>query len=78
MGLWCFWRGSGQLLLAEKELWKVRCPALTASGMRPSPAALPPRLQESSPRAQRILAAVEAAAAALHLMTVPNMPPRGA
>lgn len=37
---------------------------------------LPP--QESHPRAQKVLVAVEAAAAALHIMTVPHMPPRGA
>jgi hypothetical protein len=34
--------------------------------------------QEATPRAQRLLTAVEAAAVALHLMTVPDMPQRGA
>lgn len=37
---------------------------------------LEPGDKESSSRAQRILIAVDAAAAALHLMTVPNMPQR--
>ncbi len=34
-------------------------------------------MQEGSPRAQRILIAAEAAAAALQIMTVPGMPQRG-
>jgi hypothetical protein len=41
-----------------------------------APACLP-CMQEGSPRAQKVLIAMEAAAAALHLMTVPNMPQRG-
>ncbi|PRW45458.1 nipped-B isoform X2 [Chlorella sorokiniana] len=37
---------------------------------------LEPGDAESHPRAQKVLVAVEAAAAALHIMTVPDMPPR--
>lgn len=75
---WC-----SRLPLSADLLGKEGVPLACAALCRPAAHACPWLLippsspQEHTPRAQAILVAVEAASAALHLLTVPGLPARG-
>jgi hypothetical protein len=78
---WCWFRGMQWLAAADQggseTLRCVCCPPWSAAHGCSRLLALPPPTQERNSRAKSILVSVEAAAAALHLVTVPDMPARG-